>query len=127
MTSADPTANLPAIKSASAGQWALLFAAIVAEVIATSMLKSTEGFTRLWPSVIVVVCYEIAFLLLALTLKKMPVGVVYAIWSGAGVALVTLVAWLYLGQTLNAAGLIGVALIVGGVMVINLFSKTVVD
>ena len=105
----------------------LLFVAIVAEVIATSTLKATEGFTRLWPSVIVVVCYEIAFLLLALTLKRMPVGVVYAIWSGAGVALVTLVAWLYLGQKLNTASLIGVALIVGGVVVISLFSKTTVE
>ena len=127
MTTPDQNAGLPEKRRPGAGQWTLLSVAIVAEVIATSTLKATEGFTRLWPSVIVVVCYEIAFLLLALTLKKMPVGVVYAIWSGAGVALVTLAAWLHLGQTLNTAGLIGVALIVGGVVVINLFSKTVVD
>lgn len=107
--------------------WLLLFVAIVAEVIATSMLKATEGFTRLWPSVTVVVCYEIAFLLLALTLKTMPVGIVYAVWSGAGVALVTLIAWVFLGQVLNAAGLAGVALIIAGVVVINVFSKTVVE
>ena len=107
--------------------WLMLFAAIVAEVIATSTLKSTEGFTRLWPSVVVVVCYETAFILLALTLKKIPVGIVYAIWSGVGVALVTLIAWLFLGQTLDTAGMLGIALIVGGVVVIHTFSKTVGD
>lgn len=107
--------------------WLLLLVAIVAEVIATSTLKSTEGFTRLWPSVVVVVCYEIAFILLALTMKRIPVGLVYAVWSGVGVALITLVAWLFLGQTLDAAGLLGVALIVAGVVVINLFSRSVVE
>ncbi len=107
--------------------WFMLFVAIVAEVIATSTLKSTEGFTRLWPSAIVVVCYETAFILLSLTLKKIPVGIVYAVWSGVGVALITLVAWYFLGQTLDVAGVAGVALIVGGVVVINAFSKTVVE
>lgn len=107
--------------------WSLLFLAIVAEVIATSMLKSTAGFTRLWPSVVVVVCYETAFILLSLTLKKIPVGIVYAVWSGVGVALITLVAWLFLEQTLNPPALIGLALIVGGVVVINVFSKSVVE
>lgn len=107
--------------------WLMLFLAIVAEVIATSTLKATEGFTRLWPSIVVFVCYETAFILLSLTLKKIPVGIVYAVWSGVGVALITLVAWLVLGQTLDAAGLAGVALIVGGVVVINAFSKSVVD
>ena len=127
MTTTDNTTNPPARQGRAGLQWLLLSVAIVAEVIATSTLKATEGFTRLWPSVIVVVCYETAFLLLALTLKRMPVGIVYAVWSGAGVALVTLVGWLVLGQTLNAAGLFGVALIVGGVVVINAFSSTVVD
>ena len=107
--------------------WLMLVVAIAAEVIATSTLKSTEGFTRLWPSVVVVVCYEIAFILLALTLKKIPVGIVYAVWSAVGVALVTLIAWLFLDQTLDAAGIVGVSLIVGGVVVINAFSKTVVE
>jgi len=108
-------------------QWLLLFVAIIAEVIATSLLKSTEGFTRLWPSVVVVVCYETAFILLSISMKKIPVGIVYAVWSGVGVALITLVAWVFLGQTLDAAGLAGLALIVGGVVVINVFSKSVVD
>ena len=70
--------------------WLLLFAAIVAEVVATSLLKSTAGFTRLGPSVVVVLTYGAAFVLLSHCLKKMPVGVVYAVWSGVGVALVTL-------------------------------------
>lgn len=108
-------------------QWLLLFVAIVAEVIATSLLKSTEGFTRLWPSAVVVVCYETAFILLSLSMKKIPVGIVYAVWSGVGVALITLAAWWFLGQTLDPAGVAGVALIVGGVVVINVCSKSVVD
>lgn len=108
-------------------RWLLLFVAIVAEVIATSTLKSTEGFTRLWPSVIVVVCYEIAFILLSLSMKTIPIGVVYAIWSGVGVSLIALVGWLVLGQPLQPAGVAGIALIVGGVVVIQAFSKTVTD
>lgn len=104
--------------------WALLVLAIVAEVIATTMLKSTEGFTRLWPSVVVIVCYETAFILLAVCVKRIAVGVVYALWSGVGVALVTAVAWLWLGQPLDAAGLLGVGLIVAGVVVLNGFSRT---
>lgn len=107
--------------------WFLLMIAIVAEVIATTTLKSTEGFTRLWPSVVVVVCYEIAFIGMSLSMKTIPMGVVYAVWSGVGVSLVTLVAWLFLGQSLDAAGLAGLGLIIGGVVVINAFSKTVVD
>lgn len=104
--------------------WFLLVVAIVAEVIATTLLKSTEGFTKLWPSVIVITCYETAFILLAITVKRIAVGVVYALWSGVGVALVTSVAWLWLGQPLDAAGLAGVGLIVAGVVVINSWSKT---
>ena len=69
-------------------KWYLLSAAIVAEVIATSMLKSTEGFTRLWPSVIVAVGYETAFILLSLSMRTIPIGIVYSIWSGVGVSLV---------------------------------------
>ena len=107
--------------------WLLLFVAIVAEVVATSTLKATEGCTRLWPSVIVVVCYEIAFILLSLSMKTIPIGVVYAIWSGVGVSLIALVGWLVLGQPLQPAGVAGIALIVGGVVVIQAFSKTVTD
>jgi small multidrug resistance pump len=105
--------------------WLLLFVAIIAEVIATTTLKSTEGFTHLWPSVIVLTCYEIAFLLLAVSVKRIPVGIVYAVWSGLGVALVTVVAWFSMGQTLDSAGINGILLIIGGVVVINTFSNTV--
>jgi small multidrug resistance pump len=108
-------------------RWLMLLTAIVAEVIATTGLKATEGFSRLWPSVLVITCYEVAFILLALVLKRMAVGVVYAVWSGVGVALVTLVAWLWLGQALNPAALAGLGLIVGGVVVINGWSSTVQD
>ncbi|WP_298595425.1 DMT family transporter [Zoogloea sp.] len=107
--------------------WLLLFAAIVAEVVATSLLKSTAGFTRPGPSVLVVLAYGAAFVLLSHCLKRMPVGVVYAVWSGLGVALITLVAWIFLGQSLDAPALAGLALIVGGVVVINVFSKAAAE
>jgi small multidrug resistance pump len=102
----------------------LLMVAIVAEVIATSALKFTEGFTRLWPSLIVIVFYETAFVLLSLCLRAIPVGIVYAVWSGVGMVLIALVAWLILGQSLDAPALAGIALIVGGVVVINMYSKS---
>ena len=98
--------------------------AIVAEVLATSFLKSAEGFTRLWPSVIVAVGYGIAFLCLSLTLRTIPTGVAYAIWSGVGIVLVSAVAYFWQGQKLDAPALAGMAMIVSGVLVINIFSKT---
>ena len=79
----------------------------------------------MWPSVIVLTCYEIAFLLLAVSVKRIPVGIVYAVWSGLGVALVTVVAWFSMDQTLDSAGITGILLIIGGVVVINTFSNTV--
>ena len=104
-------------------KWIYLFVAIIAEVAGTSALKSAEGFTRLVPSCIVVVGYATAFYFLSLTLKTIPVGVAYAIWSGAGTALVTLVAWLFMGQKLDVAAGVGILLIIAGVLVLNLFSK----
>lgn len=98
--------------------------AIVAEVIATSALKASEGFSRPGPSLIVAIGYVLAFYALSLTLKAIPVGISYAIWSGVGIILVTGVAWALYGQKIDAAGLAGIALIVAGVVVINLFSKT---
>lgn len=127
MAAPDPTATPAPAPRAGTLQWVLLFVAIVAEVIATSTLKATEGFTRLWPSVVVVVCYETAFILLSLSLKKIPVGIVYAVWSGVGVALITVVAWVFLDQTLDPAGLLGIGLIVAGGGVINAFSETVTE
>ncbi|MBK8314594.1 MAG: QacE family quaternary ammonium compound efflux SMR transporter [Acidobacteria bacterium] len=105
--------------------WVFLTVAIVSEVIGTSALKSSEGFSRLWPSAIVVVAYASAFYFLSLTLKTLPVGVAYAIWSGAGVALIALIAWVIYGQALDLPAIIGMLLIVAGVVVLNLFSTTV--
>ncbi|MFG1371852.1 multidrug efflux SMR transporter [Xanthobacter oligotrophicus] len=102
-----------------------LIIAIVAEVIATSALKATESFTRPGPSVLVIVGYAVAFFCLSLTLKTMPVGIAYAIWSGVGIVLVTAIAWLWYGQRLDLPALVGLGLIIAGVMVINLISKSV--
>jgi small multidrug resistance pump len=106
-------------------QWIFLSVAIVSEVIGTSALKATEEFTRLWPSVIVVIGYVTAFYFLTLTLRTIPIGVAYAIWSGVGVALITLVGWVLYKQTLDIPAFIGIALIVAGVVVLNVFSKAV--
>lgn len=104
--------------------WIYLAIAIVAEVIATSCLKPSEGFTRLWPSVAVVAGYGLAFFFLSLTLRTIPVGVAYAVWSGVGIVLVATVGWLAFGQKLDAPAVIGMAMIIGGVAVLNLFSAT---
>ncbi|MEQ8967063.1 MAG: SMR family transporter [Azospirillaceae bacterium] len=103
----------------------LLGAAIVAEVVATSALARSESFTRLLPSLITIAGYAAAFWLLSFPLRVMPTGVVYAIWSGAGIVLITAVAWLVFGQRLDLPAVIGLGLIVAGVAVINLFSRTV--
>lgn len=102
-----------------------LLIAIVAETVATSMLKSTEEFTRLWPSVGVIVGYVVAFYFLSLALRVLPVGVAYAIWSSVGIVLVSLVAFLVYKQRLDLPALLGMGLIIAGVVVINLFSKSV--
>ncbi len=98
--------------------------AIIGEVIGTSALKATEGFSRLGPSLVVVAGYGVAFYFLALALKTIPVGVAYAIWSGVGVALITLIGWAVFKQKLDAPALLGIALIVAGVVVIQFFSAT---
>jgi small multidrug resistance pump len=104
--------------------WIYLAVAIVAEVIATSALKASDGFSRLVPSLVVVVGYIIAFYCLSLTLRTIPVGVVYAIWSGVGIVLIALVGYFVFHQPLDAAALLGIALILAGVLIINLFSRT---
>jgi small multidrug resistance pump len=101
-----------------------LSVAILAEVVATSALKASDGFTRLWPSVVVVVGYAIAFFCLSLTLRTMSVGIAYAIWSGVGIVLVSLIAWAWYRQALDAPAMIGMGLIIAGVLTINLFSRT---
>jgi small multidrug resistance pump len=100
-----------------------LAVAIVAEVVATSALRASEGFTRVVPAIIVVIGYAISFYLLSLTLKSIPVGIVYAVWSGIGIVLITLVAAILFKQVPDLPGVIGMALIVAGVVVLNVFSK----
>lgn len=107
--------------------WVYLGLAIFSEVVATASLKSTEGFTRLVPSVVVLVGYSAAFYFLSLTLDTIPIGVAYAVWSGVGVATITLVSFVLYDQKIDAAGLIGIGLIVAGVVVLRLFSEASVD
>ena len=104
--------------------WIYLTIAILSEVVATSALKSAEGFTRLWPSLLVVFGYASAFYFLSLTLRAIPLGIAYAIWSGVGVALVSIVGWLIYQQSLSTGALIGITLIVAGVVVLSLSSTT---
>lgn len=98
--------------------------AIVAEVIATSSLKASEGFTKPWPSILVVAGYVAAFYLLMLVMRTVPVGVAYAIWSGVGIVLVTLIAVVLYRQIPDLAACLGIGLIIAGVAVIQLFSRT---
>lgn len=102
-----------------------LTAAIIFEVLATTALKQSDGFTRLAPSLVTVAGYGLAFYFLSLTLRVMPVGVVYAIWSGVGIVFITAIGWLWFRQALDLPAIVGMALIVAGVLVINLMSKTV--
>ncbi len=102
-----------------------LSVAIIAEVIATSALKSAEGFTKPLASSIVVVGYGIAFYCLSVVLKTIPVGIAYAIWSGLGIVLISVVAYFFHQQKLDLAAVIGMSLIVIGVVVINVFSTSV--
>jgi small multidrug resistance pump len=100
-----------------------LFAAIVAEVTGTTFLKASEGFSRPWPSLVTLACFGVAFYLLSLTLRDIPTGIAYAIWSGVGIVLIAIASWLFHGQKLDALALLGMALIVSGVVVMNLFSN----
>ena len=103
--------------------YALLAIAIVAEVIATSALRASEGFSRLLPAGLVVLGYGVAFYCLSLTLRSIPVGIVYAIWSGAGIVLISLVAVVLYRQVPDLPAIVGQGLIISGVVVLNLFSK----
>ena len=105
--------------------WVYLGFAIVAEIIATSALQATQGFTKLWPSVLTLVGYGLAFYFLSLSLRSIPMGVAYAIWSGVGIVCVSIIAFFLYKQSLDLAAILGMTMIVGGVVVINLFSKTV--
>jgi len=102
-----------------------LLLAVAAETIGTSALQSSQQFTRLWPSVLVVVAYAISFYLLSMTLKFMPVGVVYALWSGLGIVFIALIGFWVFGQRLDWPAVLGLLLIIAGTVVIQMFSKSV--
>ena len=109
-----------------AWNYTYLLVAIFFEVLATTALKETQGFTRLVPSLVTVVGYGLAFYFLSLPLRTMPVGIVYALWCGAGIIMITAIGWIWFRQQLDLPALLGMGLIMAGVVVINLFSKTVV-
>ncbi len=105
--------------------YVFLAVAICCEVVATSALKQTDGFTRLVPSLVTVAGYGLAFYFLSLPIRTMPVGVVYAMWSGAGIVLIAGIGYIAFGQTLDLAAIVGIGLIIAGVLVVNLLSDTV--
>ncbi len=107
-------------------KWVYLFIAISGEVVATSALRAADGFTKLGPSSLVVAGYAIAFYFLSLTLNTIPVGIAYAVWSGAGIVLTSMIGWVLFSQALDTPALIGIALILAGVAVINLLSGATV-
>ncbi len=105
--------------------WAALLGAIALEVAGTTMLQASAQFTRVWPTAGMAVCYGLAFYLLSIALRQMPVGIAYAIWSGLGVVLISVIGAVVFRQRLDLPAMVGLAMIIGGVVVINLFSKTV--
>ena len=106
-------------------KWIYLALAIIAEVIATSALKSSEGFTKLTSSLLVLVGYSISFFFLSLVLKNIPIGLAYAIWSGVGIVLIALIGYFKFQQSLDLAAIIGIAFIMVGVIIINVFSRSI--
>lgn len=104
--------------------WFFLTIAIVAEVIATTTLKMSQGFTRIGPAAITVAGYAIAFYFLSLTLREIPVGIAYAVWSGVGIVMIALIGLLLFNQRLDGPAVLGIALILAGVLVLNLFSRS---
>lgn len=104
-------------------EYMFLAIAIASEVIATSFLKASVGFTKLAPSLATFAGYGVSFYFLSLTLAVLPTGIAYAIWSGAGIVLISLISWLIFGQSLDAPAIAGMGLIITGVVVINVFSK----
>lgn len=106
--------------------WLAISIAIALEVVATSALKASQEFTKLWPSLCVVIGYGISFYFMTISLRLIPLGVMYAIWSGVGIVAISIIGWIVYKQALDLPAMIGVALIVLGVVVVHLFSKTVV-
>ncbi|WP_114636542.1 DMT family transporter [Polynucleobacter necessarius] len=105
--------------------WVILGFAIITEVIATTALRHTEGFTRIIPTAITLLGYGLSFFALSRILNDIPLAITYAVWSGAGISLVAIIGWLWLGQKLDAGALVGIGLIIAGAIVINLFLSSV--
>ncbi len=110
----------------SLSAYATLLGAILLEVIGTSALQGSQQFSRLWPSLLTLCCYAGSFYCLSLTLRHVPVGLAYAMWSGIGIVLISLIGYLLYGQKLDLPALAGIGLIIAGVLVINLLSKSTV-
>ena len=104
--------------------WILLAIAILFETLGTTALKASDGFTRVWPSALVVLAYGASFWLLSIVLRSVPVGVAYAIWSGVGIVLIALIGWVGFGQRLDWPAIVGLGLIIAGILVIQIFSAT---
>ncbi|MBB3995818.1 small multidrug resistance pump [Sulfitobacter undariae] len=102
----------------------ILALAVLAETIGTTALQASQQFSRIGPSIVVVVAYAVSFYLLSMTLRTLPVGVVYALWSGLGIVLIATIGWVVFGQKLDFAAIIGLLLIIGGIAVIHLFSTS---
>jgi small multidrug resistance pump len=105
--------------------WLALAIAIVAEVIATSTMKSTNEFTKFWPSLVLVLGYGVGFYFMAISMRVLPVGIMYAIWAGMGIVLVSVIGWVVHHQALDMPAILGIGLIIAGVLVINLLSKSI--
>ena len=105
--------------------WLALLAAIAFEVVGTTLLQASQQFTRPWPTAGMAVCYGLAFYLLSIALRQVPVGLAYAIWSGLGVVAISIIGVVLFKQRLDLPAIAGLTMIVGGVVVINLFSKSV--
>ena len=108
-------------------KWAYLLLAIISEVVATASIKSTEEFTNLIPSVVVIVGYCAAFYFLSLTLDEIPLGIAYAIWSAVGIVGVALIAVIFHDQRLDAGAMIGMGLIIAGIVVLRLYSTMSIE
>lgn len=107
-------------------KWVYLIIAIVGELIATASLKESNGFTKLWPSIICLIGYVVTFYFLSLAIKEIPLGVAYAVWAGVGIVLIASIGYFWFDQKLDFPALLGMFLIVSGVIIMNLFSDTLV-
>ena len=101
-----------------------LIIAVAAETIGTSSIQASQQFTKLGPSLLAATSFAIAFYFLSLSLKVLPVGIMYALWSGLGIIFIAIIGWVYFGQKLDLAAVLGIAMILAGIIVINLFSST---